>query len=165
MSRKVVMTITMFLAAAGAWAQGPAAGPSRAATPPVISTDSNISASVISRLGRNKNAGAAQGQLAPGQRLQEMESTRNGMRALLKQMQAENASSASKCPIARANLVVWELLLSHLDREFQLQIATAAREDVEARRAALHNQAFSKAEVEAAAAGQTPPAPSTSVAP
>jgi hypothetical protein len=165
MSRKVVMTITMFLAAAGAWAQSPAAGPSRAATPPVISTDSNISASVISRLGRNKNAGAAQGQLAPGQRLQEMESTRNGMRALLKQMQAENASSASKCPIARANLVVWELLLSHLDREFQLQIATAAREDVEARRAALYNQAFSKAEVEAAAAGQTPPAPSTSVAP
>jgi hypothetical protein len=165
MSRKVVMTIAMLLAAAGAWAQSPALAPSLAATPPVISPDPNIGTSVISRLGRNRNAGAAQAQLAPRQRLQEMESKLHGMHVQLKQMQAENAASPSKCPTARANLEIWELLVSHLDMEFQLQVATAAREDVKARRAALYNQSFSKAAAEAAAPGQTPPAPSTSAAP
>jgi hypothetical protein len=164
MSRKVVMTITMLLAATGAWAQSPAPTPSPAATPPVISPDPNISTSVFSGLGRNRNAGIAQAQLPPRQRLQEMESRLHGMHVQLKQMRAENASSPSKCPTARANLEVWELLVSHLDKEFQLQVATAAREDVKARRAALYNQAFSKAVAEAAA-GQAPPAPSTSVAP
>jgi hypothetical protein len=94
-----------------------------------------------------------------------MESTLNGMHARLMQMQAENASSPSKCPIARANFEVWELSLRHLDKEFQLQVATTARGDVEARRSALHNQAFDKAAAEAEAAGQTLPTPSTSVAP
>jgi len=127
MSRKVVMTIAMLLAAASAWAQSPATAPCPTATPPVIAPDPNISTSVISRFDRNRNAGAVQAQLAPRERLQEMESTLNGMHALLKQIQAENASSPSKCPIARANLEVWELLLSHLDKEFQQQVATAAR--------------------------------------
>jgi hypothetical protein len=165
MSRRVVMMIALLLAAAGAWAQSPAPTPSPVAMPPVISHDPNFSTTVISRLGRNRNAGAAEAQLATRQRLQEMETTLNGMHALLSQFQAETSSSPSKCPITRANLEVWELLLSHLDKEFQLQVATAAREDVEARRAALYNRAFSKAAAEAAAAQQTPPALLTSVAP
>jgi hypothetical protein len=159
------MTITMLLAAAGARAQSPAPAPSPVATPSVISADLNINTRVISRLGQNRNAGAAQTQLPPRQRLQEMESRLHGMHAQLKQMQAENASSPSKCPTARANLEVWELLVSHLDMEFQLQVATAAREDVDARRAALYDQAFNKGAAQAAAVGQTPPASSTSVAP
>jgi hypothetical protein len=165
MSRKVVMTITLLLAATGAWAQSPAPALSLAPTPPVISPEPNIGTSIISTLGLNRNAGAAQAELAPRQSLHEMESRLHGMHVQLKQMQAENVSNPSKCPTARANLEVWELLVSHLDMEFQLQVATAAREDVKARRAALYNQAFSKAAAEAAAAGQTPPAPSTSVAP
>ena len=99
-----------------------------------------------------------------------MESTLNDMHALLKQMQAKNALSHVKDPIAKANLERWELLLNHLDKEFhQLQVA-AVREDFEARRAALYNQAYEKAAKEAQAAtapaaGKTPPAQSTPVAP
>ena len=86
---------------------------------------------------------------------------------MLTQMQAKNASSKSRDPIAKANLEMWGLLLAHLDKEFrQLQVATAAREDLEARRAALYRQADIKAPKEAedaaaaAAKGQTPLAPS-----
>ena len=70
--------------------------------------------------------------------------------------------------MAKANLEMWGLLLAHLDKEFhQLQVATAAREDLEARRADLYRQADAKAAKEAqdaaaaAAKGQTPAAPST----
>jgi hypothetical protein len=111
-----------------------------------------------------------QNQMPPSQRLQDMETTLNSMHALLKQMQAKNASSRSKDPVAKANLEMWELLLAHLDKEFNQLEATLAREDFEARRAALYNQAYEKAAKEAQAAngaitGQTPPAPSTSAAP
>jgi hypothetical protein len=169
MSAKVAMAITLFLAATAAWAQNPGPAASPAAPPPVIAPDPNTNARVMSKFGRNRRAGAAQTQLAPPERLQEMESTLNDMHALLKQMQAKNASSRSKDPVAKANLEMWELLLAHLDKEFhQLQVATVAREEVEARRASLYNQAYEKAAKEAraaAAAGQTPPAPSTSAAP
>jgi len=171
MSTKVAMVITLFLAATAALAQSPAPGVPPAAPTPVITPDANASTRVMSRFGRNRNASAAQAQLAPRERLQEMERTLNGMHALLKQMQAKNASSKSKDSVAKANLEMWELLLAHLDKEFhQLQVATLVREDIEARRAALYNQAYEKAAKEAQAAtgattGQTPPAPSTSAAP
>lgn len=112
-----------------------------------------------------------QNPMPPRQHLQEMETTLKSMHALLNKMQANNASSKSKNPTAEANLEMWELLLAHLDKEFQqLQVATAAHEDLEARRAALYRQADEKAVKEAqdamrAMTGQTPPAPSTSVAP
>jgi hypothetical protein len=168
MNAKVGMAITMFLAATSAWAQSPAppASPA-AATPPGIAGGSDTNGRVRSRLGRNRNLGATQAQVTPGARMQEMQTTLNGMHALLKKMQAKNASSRSKDSVAAANLEMWELLLSHLDREFQqLQIATLAREDMEARRAALYKQADDKAAKEAQAAmgaktGQTPPASST----
>ena len=169
MSRKIAIAMTMFLAATAAWAQSPAPAPSPAAPPPVITGAPNSSSRVISRFGRNRNASAAQAQPVSRERVQEMQSTLNDMHALLKQMQAKNASSRSKDPVAKANLEMWELLLAHLDKEFhQLQVATVARDDFDARRAALDNQAAAKAAAEAAAARQaqqTPPAPSTSAAP
>jgi len=168
MSRKFAMAITVFLAASSAWAQSPAPAPSPAAAPPVMAPDPNTTTRVISRFGRNRGARAAETQVAPRQRMQEMESTLNAMHALLKQMQDKNAASRSKDPVAKANLEMWELLLGHLDKEFHLlQASTAARDDFEARRAALYNQAAAKAAAEAAAARQaqqTPPAPSTSAA-
>jgi len=94
-----------------------------------------------------------------------MQTTLNDMHALLKQMQAKNAASRSKDPVAKANLEMWGLLLAHLDKEFNQLEATLAREDLEARRAALYNQAMQKAAAEAAAAGQSPPPPSPPVAP
>ena len=168
MSRKVAVAITLFLAAAAAWAQSPA--PSPAARPPVIAGDPNSSGRLMSRFGRNRNSGAAEPQLASRERVQEMQNTLNDMHALLKQMQAKNASSRSKDPVAKANLEMWELLLAHLDREFNQLQATLVREGLESRRTALYNQAYEKAAKEAQAAngaitGQTPPAPSTSAAP
>ena len=168
MSRKIATAMTMFLAATAAWAQSPAPAPSPAAPPPVITGAPNSSSRVISRFGRNRNASAAQAQPVSRERVQEMQSTLNDMHALLKQMQAKNASSRSKDPVAKANLEMWELLLAHLDKEFNQLQATLAREGLEARRAALYKQADEKAAKEAqaaAAAGQTPPAPSTSAAP
>lgn len=165
---KVGMAITMFLAATSAWAQSPAppAAPA-AATPPGIASGSDANSRVRSRLGRGRNLSATQAQVTPGARMQEMQTTLNGMHALLKKMEAKNASSKSKDSVAAANLEMWELLLRHLDKEFnQLQMATLAREDLEARRAAMYRQADEKAAKEAQAAmgaktGQTPPAPST----
>lgn len=171
MNVKVGMAITMFLAATSAWAQSPAppAAPA-AATPPGIASGSDANSRVRSRLGRNRNLSAAQARITPGERMQEMQTTLNGMHALLKEMQAKNTSTRSKDLVVKANLEMWELLLSHLDREFQqLQIATLAREDMEARRAALYKQADDKAAKEAQAAmdatrSQPPPAPSTAPA-
>jgi peptidoglycan hydrolase CwlO-like protein len=135
--------------------------------PPVVAGDANASPRAAARPFPSKRAGL-QNQVQPSQRLQEMDTTLQSMHGLLKQMQAKNASSKSIDPIAKANLEMWELLLAHLDKEFhQLQVATAAREDLEARRASLYRQADAKAAKEAqdaaaaAAKGQSPPPPST----
>ena len=166
MSRKVAMAMALFLAAAAAWAQSPA--PSTAAPPPVRAGAPTSSGRLMSRFGRNGNSSAAE-QLASRERVQEMQTTLNDMHALLKQMQARNAASRSKDPVAKANLEMWELLLAHLDKEFNQLEATLAREDIDARRAALYSQAYERAAKEAQAAtaitGQTRPAPSTPVAP
>ena len=165
MSRKVLTAITMFFAASSVWAQSPAPAPSPAATAPLVAPDPNTNARVISRFGRNRNPRAAEAQVVPRKRMQEMEKTLADMHALLKQMQAKNASSRSKDPVAKANLEMWELLLGHLDKEFHEMQLAAAQEDFEGRRAALYNQAMQKAAAEAAAARQAAPAPSTPAAP
>jgi hypothetical protein len=80
------------------------------------------------------------------QRLQEMESTLARMHALLKQMHADSLRS-SKDRLAQGNLGMWELMVGHLDKQFnQLKLATLAREDLEARRAAMYKQAMDKAD-------------------
>ena len=88
-----------------------------------------------------------------GQRVQDMERTLSQMHLVLKKMQDKAAKSTAKDPFAKSNLEMWELLVGHLDKQLQeLKIAAAAREDMEARRAALYKQADAKAEAEAQAA-------------
>jgi hypothetical protein len=87
------------------------------------------------------------------QRVQDMESTLTQMRLVLKKMHDKAAKSKAQDSLAKANLDMWELMVGHLDKELQeLKIAMAAREDMEARRAALYKQADAKAEAEAQAA-------------
>lgn len=88
------------------------------------------------------------------QRVQEMENTLSQMHLVLKQMQDKAAKSKGQDALAKANLDLWKLMVGHLDEELQeLRVAVAAREDMEARRAALYKQADAKAEAEAQAAG------------
>ncbi|HUD65212.1 MAG TPA: hypothetical protein VMQ17_11565 [Candidatus Sulfotelmatobacter sp.] len=110
----------------------------------------------ISSLGA-KRPTSAQTPSAPRQHFEDLESTVNQMHAMLKQMQSRAAKSRTKDSFAIANLGMWELMVGHLDKEVQaLRAAIAAREDMEARRAALYKQADVKAEAEAQAgrAGQ-----------
>jgi hypothetical protein len=86
------------------------------------------------------------------QRMQDMEGTLAKMHAVLKQMRAKAASN-SKDPLVKANLDMWELMVGHLDKQLkELQVATAARDSFEARRAALYKQADAKADAAAEAA-------------
>ena len=79
-----------------------------------------------------------------------MESTLSQMRLLLKQMHAKSKATDS---LAKTNLDMWELMVGNLDKEVQqMRLTLAAREDLEARRAALYKQADAKAEAEAQAA-------------
>jgi hypothetical protein len=79
-----------------------------------------------------------------------MESTLSQMRVLLKQMHAKSKATDS---LAKANLDMWDLMVGNLDKELQqMRLTLAAREDLEARRAALYKQADAKAEAEAQAA-------------
>jgi uncharacterized protein involved in copper resistance len=168
MAVKLAAAIGTFLAATSVWGQIPAPAPAPADKPAVMASHANNR--LMANPAQNRKAGM-QAQPTPRQRMQEMESTLNSMHALLKQMHAKTASSSSKDPIAKANLEMWELMLAHLDKQFDLlRIATLTREDLEARRAALYKQAFNKAATAAqGAAGattvQTAPAPSTSVPP
>ncbi len=82
-----------------------------------------------------------------------MESTLTQMRLVLKKMHDKAAKSKTQDSLAKANLDMWELMVSHLDKELrELKVAMAAREDMEARRAALYKQADAKVEAEAQAA-------------
>lgn len=91
----------------------------------------------------NKVAGA-QTPDALRQRMQDMESTLNKMHAVLKQMRARAASRKDQA--TRDNLEMWELMVGQLDKQFdQLRVATLTREDLEARRAAMYQQAMARA--------------------
>ncbi len=87
------------------------------------------------------------------ERVQDMESTLSQMNVVLRQMRAKAAKSKSTDPVTKANLDMWELMVGHLDKELeQLRVTLAARDDLEARRAALYRQADAKAEAAAQAA-------------
>ena len=97
-------------------------------------------------------ATGAQAVISPRQRLQDMEGTLTGMHTLLKQMRAKAATSP-KDPLVKANLEMWELLVGHLDKQLlELRTTVAARDDLEARRAAMYKQADEKAAAAAQAA-------------
>jgi hypothetical protein len=87
------------------------------------------------------------------ERVKDMEQTLAQMHVVLKRMQAKQAKSGVKDSLAKANLDMWGLMVGQLDNELQeLRAALAAREDMEARRAALYRQANAKADAEAQAA-------------
>jgi hypothetical protein len=93
------------------------------------------------------------------ERVAGMESTISQMRVVLKQMQAKASKSKTTDSLTKANLDMWDLMVGHLDKELQqMRMTLAAREDLEARRAALYKQADAKTEAaaQAARAGQTP---------
>lgn len=98
------------------------------------------------------NAGTMQTTAGLRQHTQEMQETLGKMHVLLKQMRLKAASS-SKDPYIRANLQMWELMLSHLDKQLgELQFATMTREDLDKRRAAMYKQALARASVAGRAA-------------
>jgi len=79
-------------------------------------------------------------------RIEEMGDTLAKMHTLLKQMQAKTAASTAKDSIAKANLELWELMLNDLDKQYdQMRNELHAREDLEARRAAMYKQSEDKA--------------------
>jgi hypothetical protein len=93
-------------------------------------------------------------------RMQETEDTLQKMHALLKEMNAKPAAGNSKDSFAKADLAMWELLLGHLDTQFeQARSAALMQKDIAARRAALYKQAETKAAREAEAAGATQSVP------
>ena len=99
-----------------------------------------------------------QGLAAMRERVEDMQSTLSQMRVVLRQMQAKAANSNATDSLTKANLDMWGLMVGHLDKELQqMRVTLAAREDLEARRAALYKQADAKAEAaaQAARAGQT----------
>ena len=87
------------------------------------------------------------------ERVEDRQGTLSKMRVVLKQMHAKTAKSKPADSLTKANLDLWELMVGHLDNELeQLRGTLAAREDMEARRAALYKQADAKAEAAAQAA-------------
>lgn len=126
------------------------------ATTPIMSQRNFAGRKGMPSLAGNKKPGVE----APAslhQRVQDMEETLASMHEVLKQMRAKGAASSAD-PLAKANLDMWELMVGHLDRQLkELRIATALREDMETRRAAMYKQAEAKAEAAAAGAAQASP--------
>ena len=169
MSIKRLAAIAVILGAASTWAQSPAPVTTPTGTPAVVGGDATRNNSrLMGRPFPGRRPGI-QTQLIEHQRLQEMQTTLASMHALLKEMREKAAARNAKDPVAKDNLQMWELMLAHLDKQLeQLRVATMARDDFDARRAAMYNQASEKAAREAqaaAAAGQTPSAPSTAPKP
>ena len=108
------------------------------------------------------NATSAQTPAMLRQHMEDMQGTLAKMHTVLKQMRAKAAKSGAKDSLTAANLDMWELMLGHLDKQFEeLRASTLAREDLEARRAALYKQAEAKAALaakSAQAAGAAPAA-------
>ena len=147
------------LAATALWAQSAS---------PVTGTPANRkpmpSHKVVSPFGANP-ATAEQNPLAMRQKMLAMEGTLRQMHAVAQTMHTKAASS-SKDSLAKENVEMWDLLLSHLDNQFEeLKAAASARDEFEARRAALYKQAEAKASAAAEAAKNAPasqqPAPET----
>jgi hypothetical protein len=139
-AKEIEMTLrnaaaTLLVLTAMTWAQGGSPAGSALNSRKVIATSN------AKRLAENARA-----QNSARQRMEEMGATLAKMHALLKQMQAKNSTSATKDPSVKANLEMWGLMLGDLDKQYeQLRIATLAREDMEARRAAMYKQAEERA--------------------
>jgi len=109
-------------------------------------------------------ATAARAKQVANQHLQEMGATLSKMHALLKGMQAK--TSATKDPMAKSNLEMWSLMLDELDKQYaQLVSSAKAREDLEARRKVMYQQAEDRAAAARAQHAEAPAAASLAPAP
>ena len=160
---RIATRVVMALAVTTALAQG--APPATAGNPQAAVPGGN---DVMQRQGfaGRKPARAVPTPTPLHQRVEDMESTLSQMHLVLKQMHDKAAKSKVQDSLAKANLDMWQLMVGHMEKELQeLKIAVAAREDMEARRAALYKQADAKTEAEAQAArarlaaGNSTPAP------
>ena len=155
MTFRSAVRVIVVLAATAAVAQS--AQPGTTPSAPILNQSAPIPnrQSLAGRKGPVGNRTAdPQGLAAMRERVQDMESTVSRMRVVLTQMQAKAARSKTTDALTKANLDMWELMVGQLDKEFQqLRQSLAAREDLEARRAALYQQADGKA-AEAARAAQ-----------
>lgn len=86
------------------------------------------------------------------QRVDGMQGTLVKMHAVLDQMRLK-ATANPKDALAKTNIEMWDLMVTHLDQELKdLKVAMAEREQWEARRTALYKQADAKSQAEAQAA-------------
>jgi len=138
-------------------------------TPPVGAPLTSQGHAKVGRMGMYPAGGskvtAAQTPDMLHQRMEDMQNTLVKMHTVLKQMRAKAGKGGAKDPLAAANLDMWELMLSHLDKQLEeLRASTLAREDLEARRAALYKQAEAKAALAAKNARGTGATPSAATA-
>jgi hypothetical protein len=146
MFRSAIAALVVLVAITG-FAQGASPNPS-AATPPKSQAQSPASKSAATSLVANKARVAA----SLRDRVNDMEATLAKMHAVLKQMRTKAAANG-KDSLAQANLEMWQLMVDHLDKQFQeLRTAMLMREDMEARRAAMYKDAEARADATAAAA-------------
>ena len=142
----------MVLAVTTAMAQGTSPAPTVPGGTDVVGQGRGLAGRRISSQAAKRLSGM-QTPASLRQRMEDLENTVNQMHVVLKQMHAKAAKSSVKDSLAKTNLDMWELMVGHLDKELQeLRVAETAREDLEARRAALYKQADAKAEAEAQAA-------------
>ncbi len=140
MKFRTVAATAVLLWAATIWAQRPvSAAPALRRTP-------GRRVSVEAMTGdRDANWARMQSQEAQ-RRVQDMQATLTKMHALLKQMETRLAASKSPTEAAKDNVQMWTLMLGDLDRSFEeLRSATQAQRDIEARRAAMYEQAAHRA--------------------
>ncbi len=148
--------VVLVLAASAAFAQSS----SPAATAPKTIQGRRLSA--LATTPSEDKANEARMQSAMHQRVMEMGKTIGQMQVLLKQMQTKVAASGTKDSLAKANVEMWQLMLTQLDQQFeQLRLATTAREDLEKRRNAMYKQAEMKAAMAAGRAQSEGAASST----
>ena len=137
------------LAVTQAFAQSPAPVASSAVSP--VSQGRSLPGRRAMSSGNQNPSATPSGALH--QRIEDMQTTLDSMHALMKQMRAKATKSGTKDPLVKANLDMWKLMVGQLDKQLEeLKLAAVARENMEARRAALYKQADAKAEAEARAA-------------
>ena len=150
MNLRNAAAVIVVLAATTVWAQG--------SSPVTASPTRTVTGSRPTPVGRRARSPlmpsntAEQTPATLHQKMLDMEGTLRQMHAVAQLMHAKAASS-SKDSLAKANVDMWDLLLGHLDKQFaELKTATIARDELEARRAALYKQADEKAAAAAEAA-------------
>lgn len=123
-------------------------GQSSAPGPITSSVSSPLNRSLLGR--KPMSSGNMTPSAALHQRIEDMQATLENMHTLIQQMRSRAVKSGTSDPLIKANLDLWGLMISHLDKQLEeLKTAETARTDMEVRRAALYKQADAKAEAAA----------------